>query len=1117
MKIKKLISAVLASLMLAASFGFCVSAADIVAIEDYPATEYTTQQAKVDTMTMMYEDEDAGLQMYFDTQSGEFAIKNVKTGEYTFSNPYDVAVNTELTAEQKQAMLSQVILTYSNTELGTTSTFNSFTNAALFGNQITFKKLSDGVRVEYAIGTVESKRLIPIWIEANRFEEKILDVLEEHRSEMNESEKHVLNGIVESEAYYKYIGVNSIIRDDYEALKNNQTLEMYVFQQYGKARAMRDIENLIRKYCVEYTYDELEYDHEITMWEGDEAEPALFRLAIEYTIDDGRFKVEIPAKSIRYNETTYSLESIALLPYFGCTTTKTSGAVTRNGGYIFIPDGSGTLLEYRKDDGTVITNESQGSVIYGTDYTYDDISSINPNAEPYRLPVFGLTEYYTETITTERNNRPSLTTDVDFKRGWLAIITEGESFATVMANLGKVSGVTGGGSSEYSYACANFSTRQSDTVNTGSSLGTSNGLSTSVDTKYLGSYTVEYVLLGDPNLAAKAGLKNSYAPSYVGMADAYRDYLIKKGEMERLLADEIESTLPLYIQSFGYVEVDDTILTFPVKLKKALTTFEDVMTMSDTLIGHGITNLKFILTNYGNKVTKAKFPSVDGGNGGFKDLLAYAEEKGISVFPDYDFSNASELDIKSGFSLRKYAAQTMSGRYTTKRDYDPIYQTMNPMGRKNVISSASFKAVYEKFLKSFKKFDVKSISAMTLGTDLNSDFNEDNPLTREDSKQYTEEFLTTLRNSYSEVLVSGGNSYTLPYVTDIVDISLDNSRYYISTASVPFVGMVLHGYVNYAGTAINMAGDVQYQILKSIESGAAPYFILSYQNTDKMKDSEELSNFYSVNFGMWLDDVVKYYGELNDAIGSLQNATITSHEFENAFRMDERTAAAMFETYDKISGDLETARNEYIEAAAKVDQLIADGLSPDSAIKTETDKLAVYNAAKTAYANFKATFERRLVDSVVSVTYTTVSGKQKTFYINYNTFDVVVNTEDGVLTVPGESFVCSETAQPKKLDVQSIETATAYSPKTSEMKTYKSTVVSLAAAVSANNANQIERYHKALDNLEAKMTKSNDVLVVTDNSGNKIYINTMSTNTIVKIGDYNYVILAGQSYTIVKQ
>jgi len=134
---------------------------------------------------------------------------------------------------------------------------------------------------------------------------------------------------------------------------------MYVLQGVGE-RMKKNIEKLIRKYCPDYTYDKLEEDHELTGYEGDEKEPALFRIAVEYTIDESGLTAKIPAKSIRYNETNYVLESLVLLPYLGCTTLKSTGTetgdggkISRTGGYIFIPDGSGTLLSYYNDDGTV--------------------------------------------------------------------------------------------------------------------------------------------------------------------------------------------------------------------------------------------------------------------------------------------------------------------------------------------------------------------------------------------------------------------------------------------------------------------------------------------------------------------------------------------------------------------------------------------------------------------------------------------------------------------------------------------------------------------------------------------------------------------------------------------
>ena len=180
MKMKRIAALFLAALMIIPVFCVSARAADEVDIENYYSKEYTSQQAKVDTMELMYKSEEYGYAMYFDRKSGEFALQNLKTGEYTFSNPYDVAVNTKTNETHRQAIMSQVIVSYTDVETKTTSVLNSFKDAAMNGNQITFKTLTNGVRVEYAIGTVESKRLIPRQIEKSRFEEKIYNVLGWH-------------------------------------------------------------------------------------------------------------------------------------------------------------------------------------------------------------------------------------------------------------------------------------------------------------------------------------------------------------------------------------------------------------------------------------------------------------------------------------------------------------------------------------------------------------------------------------------------------------------------------------------------------------------------------------------------------------------------------------------------------------------------------------------------------------------------------------------------------------------------------------------------------------------------------------------------------------------------
>jgi hypothetical protein len=673
----RIISAILAILLAFSAMSLPVFAA--VDIVDYPSfDDYIAQQLKVDTMEVLYEDDN--WQMYFDKASAEFALYNVKTGEYTFSNPYDIAINPEFAASTsdanddpiRQALLSQIILTYEDVATGATYTMKSYTDAVLAGDQITFQKIEGGVRVEYAIGTVETKRLFPQWIEQSRFETQILEIFEANFTSFTDQEKNLYRQIIGGTAY-KLVGPagegaeydpQSIPDpnkpETYQYLVDNPDNRMYVLLGIGE-RAKKTLETMIRKYCPEYTFDKLEEDHEITGYEGNEKEPPLFRMAIEYIVDKDGLTATIPAKSVRFNETNYRLSTIALLPYFGCTaigkTTGTAGdtdgAYVREDGYVFIPDGSGTLLSFYAEDGS-LKSGIQGGSMYGYDYAIESLSAVEANAEVYRVPVFGLVEEYTITKLRDREGNSQLgvtpqreSVIKNGKRGFFAIIEEGESFASVRATLRETPWAGATGSTEYSTVFAIFTVKQNDSVNIGSGLGSSNSSMTATsDTKYVGNYTIRYTMLSDPETAENAGYE-SFDPSYVGMANAYRQYLINNGSIDKLAAGETESTLPLYIHSFGALNAQDTFLSIPITVEKPLTTFADVKTMSEDLKSAGITNLNFILEGFANgNMSKPYYPSyvkwgkTVGGEKGLQNLMIYAGENGINVYLDFDFSTA---------------------------------------------------------------------------------------------------------------------------------------------------------------------------------------------------------------------------------------------------------------------------------------------------------------------------------------------------------------------------------------------------------------------------------------------------------------------------------------------
>ncbi len=1151
MKKIRIISAVLAILLAFSAVALPVFAASI---DEYPSTEYESMAEKLSTMTLMYESEEYGYAMYFDTQSGEFALKNLKTGELTFSNPYDVATNSESSATGsdanadpiRHALLSQIVIEYSDksAENPTPTLMLSYTKAALAGGQIQFKNIEDGVRVEYALGDVETKRLIPVWIDAERFETQILSILDARKNDFTSDEIQTYNGIRTGTSIYKPVGPASdgaVYDPKSVAVAEDPNTFRYLVENPGKtiyvlatnsARTKKNIENLIRKYVPDYTFDKLEEDHEITGYEGNEKELPLFRLAVEYTIDKDGLTASIPAKSIRYNETNYTLENIYLLPYFGCTTLKSMGAetveggkYTKNGGYIFIPDGSGTLLTYYKADGTPKTG-AQAQVLYGSDYALENLDGdrIIANAEVWRLPVFGLTETSVVSTSVSRGDyRPVLgnkTVTQDYARGFFAIIEEGDSFATISAQLRQMP--FGGGDTEYSTVYAKFSVKQSDTVTVGASRGDNKTLSATNPAKYTGNYTVRYILLSDPTMSEAKGIEY-YDPSYIGMAEAYRDQLIAQGALDELQTGEVESNLPLYIHSFGALDTEDTILSFPVTVEKPLTTFADVMTMADQLKGDGITNVNFILEGFANgNMTTPYYPSylkwnkTVGGKDGFEELLTYAKVNGIGLYPEFDFTTVSRVKAFSGFSYRKHAAQSMSGVYTTRRDYDPVYQVISKFGVRNIVSTGVYLELFGKFAKDYNEYQVGAIASLALGSDLNSDFNEDYPISREDSKQNVQALLAEMKATQGNVLIQGGNAYALPSASDVVDIPLDNSNNQISSYSVPFMGIVLHGYMNYAGGVINTEGDIKYEVMKSLENGAALYFLLSYQNTSEIKSAMQmnLNKNYSVAYTTWYNEVVEQYKTLNGAIGNLQTAQITGHEFVTAFRLEGAEAEFMFAQSNITRKQLADAEALYIKTRDEVDLLRKNNMVTDAEEKLveEVEYRNVFNLISERQTLEAAFTEKYATGGVVAVTYTDDSGKDTTFFINYNSYDVAVQYEGGVFMIGAVDFINANDIETAKLGNIEYEAITSKQPTAGQLEMYETAKANYEVALASGNQTKINRALTALNKALSNMTSSTShVVKLTNAKGEIAYFNYTNQNALVPLTETDYFVIPAQS------
>ncbi len=1193
MNTKKIASLLLAFLMFAGSFTAAFST-DVLADEtteaettapaegeepeedkniDYTAVEYKTPEEKLASMVLRVENDN--FQLYSFAKTGEIALRDKRTGQILFSNPYDIAT-TKSSTDTKEELLSQIIINFDKGD-GKAMEYHSYVEAAL-RDQIVVKNIKNGLRVEYAMGRTETRKLVPRMITKERFETMILAKLKENVP----SSKYdfIYNKFM---AFFLLkdpsdpIYTDSTRNDLYIQFPITKKYPVYVIGTDTKDREFNELEEYIKTYVPEYTFEELDYDHELTEYTVTNVAPPLFRMAIEYKLEETGLSATLAANSISFDESSYKLSGVTILPYFG------AGNYVDFDGYTLIPDGSGTLTTFEdmENAGTAVNIKSK---VYGQDFAYH--TNEPKHRQTIRLPIYGLIENYSVT-TMGKENRPFvyyytesgekiykneklesyfddfgnldttktevgqinqglynangelvwltpgvtavsfydaegnvletvgedgifyhdmlnssgkptgvyvksttklpedgkyynsenqlvatkmpvesikyyneageyvsdtqpedmiyrngygmageevLSGDVFVKntveedRGFFAMITEGDSLADIM---------TTSGGAEHSYASlfTSFYPRPTDKYNLADATSVGSNMMWSVTSKrkYTGNYTIKYFMLTDEDKAKEYidylatdpvlpeettevttdaateddttsdEAKNDkfvpltidkdfadtyYKADYMGMVEACRDYLTSTKALSRFTSDEVKKDVPLCIETMGVIDSTERILSIPVNVKVPLTSFEDIQTMNNELKDKGITNVNFKLTGYANGGMTSTVPyglkweKKAGGKDGFKALMEYANANGVGIYPEFDFSYVGAVDDFDGFSYKKHAVKTMDNRYISKREYDPAFQTFSYTFF-DPISPSVFEYFYNKFSPKLLECKPTGISSSTLGTDLNSDFDKEDPYNREDSKKFVTELLAKMQEDFGNVMVSGGNSYVLPYVNYMLNVPLDSSQFLRSSNSIPFYGMVLHGSVNFTGNALNMAGDIDYELLKAIENGASMYFILSYQNTDKLKENVTYQKYYSVEYKTWAEkELSERYNYLNAAIADVQDKLIIDHEFVTGTRVLTPEEIAQLEA-DKLKQEEEDKKNEGADApdadapeAETPDTDAPDAETPDNENTEEETEIDLNN----------------LVDNgkIVKVTYE----GGKVFVLNYNNYKVEVDGQE---------------------------------------------------------------------------------------------------------------------------
>lgn len=635
--------------------------------------------------------------------------------------------------------------------------------------------------------------------------------------------------------YISEDGLNKVMEksSDYDArtVKGKYKLENGTYVLNDSAKKSKVGMEKLNKIFEKAGYTEEDYAKDM---EGHEEDESLsITIPLEYRLTDKGLEATVKAADIEEHGNVY-ISQIDVLQFFGAASNKAQG-------YILVPDGSGALINLNSGNQATAYNQA----IYDIDPVAQNYVVIE-ETECARLPIFG--------IKADDN-------------AIFARITAGDAIASVNADVaGKLN--------NYNYAYASFNVREKELLNMFGVQGSKSDIPVVEKSLYKIDLSVSYSFLTKDDA------------SYSGMARTYRKQLIDEGILKETNQSE---SVPLYLDIIGGVEQKKHIMGIPYEGVCAMTTYDEASEIVDNLYDSDITNLRLNYQGwfnggiYHDVADKIKLIGSVGSKSDLESLNKKLEDKGGKLFMDVAFQKVSHESKRftsvleaskyySGYVVELGATDPSTVRQTSNLEwYDEMIYYM--------ISPKFLNRYVDKFASKITKYDVSGINLTDLGSVLTSDKKRSELINRQQAENIVIGQYEKLAETKKNLMETGGNEYSLKYVSDIIDAPTSYSAYYIIDEQVPFYEMVIHGSISYSGEAFNLMDDDLDDdfVLNCIEYGIAPRFTLSYKDPSKMKYTSSADK-YSVLYTTWLDKAKEMYGNINEALKDVDGSAMINRE-----------------------------------------------------------------------------------------------------------------------------------------------------------------------------------------------------------------------------------------------
>ena len=609
------------------------------------------------------------------------------------------------------------------------------------------------------------------------------------------------------------------------SLKLQQQAQVWV--TYVDARNQSANANSVVASVNRGTYEIVEIENGIKIIYDFSREKESFKIPVEYTISDkNSFKAEVIVSEID-EYSTQRIMNISLIPHFG------SGSI-EDEGYLFIPDGSGAIIEFNNNQGhrTEYSRPVYGrdqSVTMGVNYTV---------MQQQVLPVFGI---------------------VNNNAGFVAVIEGSDADVNATASSPK--------RTAHNYVYANFEMRKKDSYTMNEGNWDAKLLTLIAQMPFNSSnFSVEYFFLDQDDV------------SYSGMAREYRQYLIDVYGFSKKTFDE---EMPLYMEVYGAVTKYGNFLGVPTNVVVPMTTYAELADMIKEAAEVGITNtvVDYVGWQKGGpnvKVpTNLKYESKLGGKSGYQELINVAEEYNSKIFNRVEFIYVEEAG--NGYTKSSLVAKSAGKTPIQKFIYSLGSGTKNTDATTTFfVSTRLIDEILDKFSKNYSKLGLTNLSFESLGNTVYSDFRTKEYYDVNAQVEIISANIKELKDEGMSLLMNQPNEYAMVYADYLSNVASFSSQFLMTDYAVPFVQTVLHGWVSYSSPAISESGDIEEAFLKTIETGSSLMFIFTANETSQLRDSGY--NFlYASDYNIWLETAAEMYKEVNTVLGDLQDVEIQNH------------------------------------------------------------------------------------------------------------------------------------------------------------------------------------------------------------------------------------------------